>query len=243
MIRHANMLVALLVALLALALLWTFPQALALSSGARMAELTLDSLPHLGIGNPVTAVLLGYRGFDTLIELTVLLTALLGIWSLGRATPPFQSPELVLTGLAAWILPLLVLVAGYLLWTGAEQPGGAFQAGALLGAAGVVLRLTGEPRAGLPSERVQRLLAIAGVAAFTLVALATMFAGLGFLTYPSGPAKWLILLIETASTVAIGATLAGAYVGGRPEPLKSIHGQDAPASPAVRTGSADGSSP
>jgi hypothetical protein len=43
-----------------------------------------------------------------------------------------------------------------------------------------------------------------------------MVVGDGFLTYPAGHAKWLILMIETAATLAIGATLAAAYLAGLP---------------------------
>jgi len=43
-----------------------------------------------------------------------------------------------------------------------------------------------------------------------------MLFGAGFLTYPPKLAKWLILLIESAATLAIGVALAAAYVGGRP---------------------------
>jgi hypothetical protein len=51
---------------------------------------------------------------------------------------------------------------------------------------------------------------------FALVGLALVWFGGGFLTYPPTLAKWLILLIESAATLAIGVALAAAYVGGRP---------------------------
>ena len=41
-------------------------------------------------------------------------------------------------------------------------------------------------------------------------------AGLAFLQYPEGWAGVSILLIETAATLSIAATLALAYLGGRP---------------------------
>ena len=55
-----------------------------------------------------------------------------------------------------------------------------------------------------------------GVFVFALIGLRHMVVGDGFLAYPPGLAKWLILTIETAATLAIGATLAAAYLGGRP---------------------------
>lgn len=97
-----------------------------------------------------------------------------------------------------------------------HAPGGAFQSGALLGAAGVVLRLSGEPNAGLPPLPWLRLGIALGVLVFTLTALALMAVGGGFLTFPLAVAKWLILFIEAAATLAIGATLAAAYLAGEP---------------------------
>jgi hypothetical protein len=43
-----------------------------------------------------------------------------------------------------------------------------------------------------------------------------MAAGYGFLTFPLAVAKWVILAIESAATLAIGATLAAAYLAGEP---------------------------
>jgi hypothetical protein len=66
-----------------------------------------------------------------------------------------------------------------------------------------------------------------GVLVFTLTGLALGLLAQGFLTYPPGLAKWLILGIETAATLAIGATLAAAYLGGHPHDTDSgrlIHG-------------------
>ena len=44
-----------------------------------------------GVRNPVTAVLLNFRGYDTLLEMGVLLVALLGVWSLGTAARTEES--------------------------------------------------------------------------------------------------------------------------------------------------------
>jgi hypothetical protein len=78
------------------------------------------------------------------------------------------------------------------------------------------MRLAGDASAGLPGEAAQRWLVILGAGAFALVGGVLLLTGFGFLTYPPQQAKWLILVLETAATIAIGATLAAAYVGGRP---------------------------
>nr|WP_246221675.1 Na(+)/H(+) antiporter subunit B [Marichromatium bheemlicum] len=196
--------------------MWVFLPLLATRPESALAKAALAARPLTGVGNPVTAVLLDYRAYDTLLELAVLLAALLGIWSLGPPTPAYQRAGAALRAMIAWVVPLLVLAGGYLLWAGGQVPGGAFQGGALLGAAGVVLRLGGDPHAGLPAEPWQRLLASLGVGAFVIVGLVLLGLGRDFLDYPSAWAKWLILVIESAATLAIGATLAAAYVGGRP---------------------------
>ncbi|MFW5723851.1 MAG: MnhB domain-containing protein [Halochromatium sp.] len=214
--RDLSLLIGILVALLALLLLWIFHATLALAPAQGLGALALEHLPESGVSNPVTAVLLNYRAYDTLLELGVLLAALLG-----PPRPGFQSAGPALAAMAGVVVPLAILTGGYLLWAGGHAPGGAFQAGALLGAAGVVMRLAGRPGAGLPGEAWQRWLVVLGAGVFTLVGLVLAVTGHGFLTYPAGLAKWLILLIETAATLAIGATLAAAYVGGRPAPIRT----------------------
>jgi multisubunit Na+/H+ antiporter MnhB subunit len=198
-------------------LVWVFWEAVSASGvDARIADLALERVPESGVSNPVTSVLLNFRAYDTLLELAVLLAAILGIWSTGPAVPGFLPSGSLLRSLTAVVVPLLILTAGYMLWVGGYAPGGAFQAGALLGAAGVILRLSGDPDAGLPPLPWLRFGIVLGVLVFTLVGLALMAAGSGFLTYPIAVAKWLILLIETAATLAIGATLAAAYLAGEP---------------------------
>lgn len=195
---------------------WSFFLAVTGDAGERLAAVALARVPESGVSNPVTSVLLNFRAYDTLLEFAVLLAALLGIWSLGAADTAFQPAASVLDGMVAGFVPLLILCAGYMLWVGAYAPGGAFQAGALLGSAGVMLALAGHPNAGLPSEGRLRILVGLGVFVCAMTGLLLMVFGDGFLTYRTGFAKWLILTIETAATLAIGATLAAAYLGGRP---------------------------
>jgi multisubunit Na+/H+ antiporter MnhB subunit len=211
--RSASILVVVLLALLAALLQWVFFTHQMQAPDGGLAALAAAELPRTGVTNPVTAVLLNYRAVDTLLELAVLLAALLGIWALGAPARGYQRAGPVYAGMVSWVVPLLILTAGYLLWIGAKAPGGAFQAGALLAAAGVILRLGGSARGGLPGASAQRWLAVAGIGVFALVGLATMLAGRGFLNYPEPWAGWLILLIETFATLTIATLLTAAYVG------------------------------
>lgn len=186
------------------------------NDGGRLAELAFGNLEQSGVSNPVTAVLLNFRAYDTLLELAVLLAATLGILSLGSERRPFRKPGLLLAGLVTWISPLLVIVAGYLLWAGAHAPGGAFQAGALLAAAMVMLRLGGMTSASLPGSLLLRSLLAGGIAAFMLTGYLATFLDLAFLQYPEGRAGLLILFIESAAMLSIAFSLGLAYLGGSP---------------------------
>ena len=166
-----------------------------------------------GVAHPVTAVLLNFRSYDTLLEVGVLLLALLGVLAVGaRATPPAPAPgEPVKRMFARLAAPLMVLVAVYLLWAGAIQPGGAFKAGAVLGAAAVLLHLTGIlPGWGAPGLRLRAGLA-AGFLIFLVVAGALLAQG-AVLAYPPAQAGRLILLIEAGLTVSLGLILAGLFL-------------------------------
>lgn len=171
-------------------------------------------LPDTGVSNPVTGVLLNLRAFDTLLELAVLLAAAIAITGMGQSRPAAEKSGAVLNGLVRWLAPMLLVTAGYLLWTGAKAPGGAFQAGALVAAAGVVLHLAGHSRGGLPDPRWQAWLSVSGVAVFLLIGIGTLIAGQAFLGYRGDQAGALILLVEGFATVSIGTLLVQAYLGG-----------------------------
>lgn len=213
--------IGLILAAIGTALGWAFWLALHGDAAPRLAEIAAARVPESGVSNPVTAVLLNFRAYDTLLELGVLLAAILGVWSAGRSDAPFAPAGAILRAMAHWLVPLLILAAGYLLWVGGHAPGGAFQAGALLGAAGVVLRLAGHPGAGLPPGRWLGIVAALGLGVFLVTGLALMLLGLGFLHYPPLLAKWLILAIETAAMLSIGAILAAAYLGGPPPRIEA----------------------
>ena len=181
--------------------------------GQQVGERLADS----GVEHPVTAVLLNFRGYDTLLELAVLLLALIAVWSLASA-PRFSDsdPEPALVELSRLLAPLMILVAAYLVWVGAHAPGGAFQAGSVLGAAGVLLRLSGMRLPPRWTDWPLRLALVAGVAVFAFIGLAALALGEPLLTYPSGWAKPLILAIELTATLSIGIILAALFIGGRP---------------------------
>jgi multisubunit Na+/H+ antiporter MnhB subunit len=214
--RVAVWLLNVLTLVVAVALGWALLHILGGGEQARLGETVRARIGDSGVSNPVTAVLLNFRAYDTLLELAVILTAVLGILALGPAARGYRRSGPVLQLLTRWLVPLLILMSGYLLWVGAHAPGGAFQAGATLAAAAVLLHLAGHDRAGLPGATVMRGLLVAGVGVFVGVGLLVTAGGMAVLQYPPAWAGALILLIETAATLMIAGALALAYLGGRP---------------------------
>ncbi|MDQ2078138.1 hydrogenase subunit MbhD domain-containing protein [Marinimicrobium sp. ABcell2] len=182
-----------------------------------LPALVQENLQDSGVSHPVTAVLLNFRAWDTLLELLVVLFALLGLRQLRPASLATPEPWPLLLAWSQILAPLAVLIGGYLLWRGTAAPGGAFQAGALLAAGAVVLRLNGL----LPSlswhQWPIRVLVLMGVALFLGVAAATAWLGEGWLVYPRVWNTTLIVTIEVAATLSIAATLALLVAGGREE--------------------------
>ncbi|MGK9066114.1 Na(+)/H(+) antiporter subunit B [Stutzerimonas chloritidismutans] len=176
------------------------------------------ALPHSGVSHPVTAVLLNFRAWDTLLELAVLLLALLGARQLGPRRLELAEPWPLLRSWARVLAPLLVLAGGYVLWRGASAPGGAFQAGSLLAAGVVLLRLAGLLPMLRWSSAPLRLVVLGGLLVFIGVALVTAWLGGGWLYYPDGAAKGVILMIEAVATLSIAASLSLLVVGEREEP-------------------------
>lgn len=194
-----------------------------LSVPAKPTGLTAESLAKLhesGVTNPVTAVLLNYRGYDTLLEVGVLLLAIVGVWSLRRGEWPAGDlrDRPLLMSLLRVLLPVLVLAAGYLLWIGAFAPGGAFQGGALLGGALVLVMLSGLGRRFMQRDCLLRLGLALGVLVFAAVCAVTKLLTGGLLQYPSGSGGTWIMVIESAALISIGLTLGLLYLGGRPAP-------------------------
>ncbi|MBN2505978.1 MAG: sodium:proton antiporter [Verrucomicrobia bacterium] len=186
---------------------------------AGLTAAALAQLPESGVTNPVTAVLLNYRGYDTLLEVGVLLLAMTGVWSLRRGEWPAGDlrDRPLLMSLLRVLLPMLVLAAGYLLWIGAFAPGGAFQGGALLGGALVLALLGGLARRLLRQEPLLRAGLALGVLAFAAAgALALGLTG-RLLQYPRGHGGAWIMGIELATLISVGLTLGLLYLGGRPE--------------------------
>lgn len=181
---------------------------------AGLSEEVNTKLALTGIRNSVTATLLDFRSYDTLLEIAVLLLVVTAIRALRRGDLPTMRPgDEVLTFLSRILVPVIILIAGYLLTAGFDASGGAFQAGAILAAAGVLLILAGRsvplPDEGLP---IRFGLAI-GLAAFVAVGVAGMLVADAFLDYPQHNATHIVLFLEVGVSVSVALALLEMFVG------------------------------
>ena len=214
----AGILSALLAVLLAHAL-FSLPE-----PAPSLAAPVLDNIAPTGLGNPVTAVLMAHRAIDTLLESAVLVFAVFAIWSMaperrwGRAPGPafIAEPHGPLAFLARVLPPIGIVIGVYIAWVGADAPGGKFQGGAVLAAMWVLPWIAGLVAPPSISDMRLRLAIAAGPLVFLMVGLMGFAVAEGFLAYPPGYAKTLILLIETAMTLSVAADMA-CMIAGPPE--------------------------
>jgi len=100
---------------------------------------------ELGASNLVTAIVVTYRGLDTLGEVTVLFLAAAGVGLFlklrdrEKKTPRRNSSEILKTGIT-FVLPAIIMFGVYIFLNGHLTPGGGFQGGAVI-ASGVLLLL------------------------------------------------------------------------------------------------------
>jgi len=178
-------------------------------------------LPPAGVENPVTAVLLNFRAWDTLLESIVLLAALIGLWMMARdgdwgnrlGLPQHVRPGGVMAGFGRLLPPVGFLVGVYLVYVGADQPGGAFQGGTVLAAVGLVAAMAGLVRPPRIAAHRWRVALVAGPSVFLVAGLAGAVLGAGFLTLPEPVAGTAIFVIEVGLAISIAVTLVFLVLG------------------------------
>jgi multicomponent Na+:H+ antiporter subunit B len=99
-----------------------------------------------GASNIVTSVVVSYRGFDTLGEVTVLFVASIGLGAVlttrrKKEKRQIEPASLVLTTGCRFLFPLILLFGGYIFIHGHLTPGGGFQGGAIIASAFVLIYL------------------------------------------------------------------------------------------------------
>ncbi|QOR37861.1 monovalent cation/H+ antiporter subunit A [Billgrantia diversa] len=159
-----------------------------------------NSVPGGGGHNVVNVILVDFRGFDTLGEITVLALAGLAIFKLlnrlrlfmphsdgeGRVWSPDRYPA-ILTSISMALLPLALLVSAFIFLRGHNLPGGGFIAGLITAVALILLYMArgvewAQQRLDFPYQPV----AVAGVGIATLTGLGSWLFGYPFLTSAFG---------------------------------------------------------
>ncbi|MDP3421659.1 MAG: MnhB domain-containing protein, partial [Thiobacillus sp.] len=190
-----------------------------------------NSVPGGGGSNVVNVILVDFRGFDTLGEITVLALAGLGIVAMlqglqltaptrdaaGRVWDADAHPPIMAT-LTRILLPLALLVAVFILLRGHNQPGGGFIAGLITSVALIVQYLANG--AVWTHQRMapdSHPLVTWGLSIATVTGLASWLFGYPFLTSTFSHMDWpLVGEFELASAMAfdlgvflvvVGATL------------------------------------
>ncbi|MEJ1991354.1 MAG: Na(+)/H(+) antiporter subunit B [Maritimibacter sp.] len=146
-----------------------------------------NTASETGAQNVVAAIIVTYRGLDTLGEVTVLfLTAAIVALVLGQSKAPkgasgsgfLPSGELLSTG-TKMLVPLIMLFGAYVFVNGHLTPGGGFQGGAII-ASGMLLLLLANPARRFGHKLINRVESLSGVTYVLIGILGIAFAG-GFL--------------------------------------------------------------
>ncbi len=170
-----------------------------------------------GADNIVTAILLAYRGLDTLGEVSILFVAATAagmvLSAAGRGESQASEAGFIFRTAAWMFFPFLLVLGAYIVIHGHLTPGGGFQGGAILAAAFFV-PLLASPASPFNHHTAILVEGLAG-AAFILIGLAGMFGG-EFLTpfFGKGAAGALfsarsLPILYLAIGLKVGSELAG----------------------------------
>jgi multicomponent Na+:H+ antiporter subunit B len=176
---------------------------------------------ELGAVNVVTAIVVTYRGLDTLGEVSVLFLAATGVAVLLRrrekklARRDYRAASEILTTGAALLTPFIVMFGAYIFINGHLSPGGGFQGGAVIASA-VLLLFLAYPDYKLKHSILNALESVSG-AGYVLVGILGIILAGGFLDnriLPLGEygkilSAGAIPVIYTFIGLKVGTELAG----------------------------------
>jgi len=141
---------------------------------------------EVGAANLVTAVVVTYRGFDTLGEVTILFlaAAIVGFFLKvyqkddNRESTLRRTSEILITA-STLLVPTIFMLGVYIFINGHLTPGGGFQGGAVI-ATGVVLMIMAKPNVKFNHKLLAFLESISGVG-FVVVGVLGVLLAAGFL--------------------------------------------------------------
>lgn len=178
-----------------------------------------EGVEETGAVNIVTSVVVNYRGFDTLGEVTVLFIAAIGLGMVLTAgvkggTKKRQPASLVLYTGCRFLFPLILVFGAYVFIHGHLSPGGGFQGGAIIASGFLLIYL------GCQERRINRVASnfaeSLGGLTFVVIGLLGLILGGYFLLnfLPRGTANTLISagvipIIYVAIGFKVGSELGG----------------------------------
>jgi multicomponent Na+:H+ antiporter subunit A len=172
----------------------------------RLREYFAEFGPTLGHGrNIVNVILVDFRAFDTLGEITVLSTAAIGVRALLRLAsadepaPPSSSPmsSAIFRTATRLLMPLLLMFAVFLVLRGHNEPGGGFVGGLVAAAAFSLYAMAFGSASARQAVLVRPLTLLgAGLLIAMISGMPAVMAGQPFLT-----AQWIL------SPVAVGTPM------------------------------------
>lgn len=177
-----------------------------------------QNLSDTGVSHEVTAVLLGFRAYDTLLESAVLMIAGVTAMAMGRdggiSVTRYRVP--VVPPPLRWFVrvtaPALVVLGLWLLFAGSSDSGGAFQSGAVLAGVLILLRSV-DVQLGRLTMRWLRPLLIAGVVGFILAGVFAVLLGQPWLSWDPEWSFAAMLSVEIVLTAGITAGLYMLFLG------------------------------
>ena len=144
-----------------------------------------NGVEEVGAQNLVTAVVVTYRGLDTLGEVTILfLVAAIVSFFLKRTNPEKEqttkreTSEIIITA-SKLLVPIIMVLGIYVFINGHLTPGGGFQGGAII-ATSVVMLLMANPNFKINHTVVATVESVSGIAFVFIGVLGILLAG-GFL--------------------------------------------------------------
>jgi multicomponent Na+:H+ antiporter subunit B len=165
-------------------LVWSFNGNNELNSLAQL-HTQQENIEAVNAANLVSAVVVTYRGFDTLGEVTILfLTASIIGFFLKKKLSDTQRKEVressdILVTASKILVPVMILFGVYVIINGHLTPGGGFQGGAIIASA-MVLALLANPHMKFNHQLFNVLESISGVS-FVLMGIAGIVYAGGFL--------------------------------------------------------------
>ncbi len=141
-----------------------------------------DNISKVNSPNLVTAIVVTYRGLDTMGEVTILfLTAAIIAFFLkkGGTTRTLRLNSEIFKTSAKLLVPIIVMLGVYIFINGHLSPGGGFQGGAVIASA-VILMLLASPNTKLKHNFFEALESTSGLVFVGLAALGALL-GLGYL--------------------------------------------------------------